>query len=80
MFVAEIGKNNIKATLPVRVAFYITFANLTNVINNLATIYLQLIFKKLFDMIFAITIFRYERTVNDKCRRNAGCYRSVVYV
>jgi hypothetical protein len=51
------------------VAFLITFAKVTVDINKLATIYLQLIFKKLFDMIFAITTSRYERTVIDKFRK-----------
>jgi hypothetical protein len=72
MFVAEIGRNNIKATLPPRVDFFITFINLINDIDNSATFYLQLIFMKLFDTNFTITILRYERTVIDKCRRKCG--------
>ncbi|HCX74044.1 MAG TPA: hypothetical protein DHM37_10030 [Candidatus Cloacimonas sp.] len=54
-----------KATLPVRVAFFITFINLINDIDNLATFYLQLFFKKLFDVIFAITIFHYEKKMRE---------------
>jgi len=53
-------------------AFFYIVANFTIDIYNLAIIYLQLFFKKFFDVIFTITIFRYERTVIDKCRRKCG--------